>query len=123
MYQESAINLQHSSTIDLDALLSILIDYEKEYTDLKVNGGEYSVLPIVNWFMCETIDNIDTKSIFFITLKDYVTSLANDLIEELSEYKLKNNHGSIRYHYEGRTYGGYLRLKQTIDILRSEPFK
>ena len=81
MYQESAINLQHSSTIDLDALLSILIDYEKEYTDLKVNGGEYSVLPIVNWFMCETIDNIDTKSIFFITLKDYVTSLANDLIE------------------------------------------
>ena len=105
------------STIDVEAILSILFDYEKEYSDLKISGRDYSVEPIVNWIVDVTIDNIDIGSSFYTEFKYCLTDLARVLVEELSEYKLSlNNHEHIRYHYEGCCYGQCIRLRATLDF-------
>ena len=120
LYQSHALLQQCCSTIDVEAILSILFDYEKEYTDLKINGRDYSVLPIVNWVTDVTIDNIDIDSVFYTEFKHCLTDLAKVLVEELSEYKLSlNNHEHIRYHYERCCYGQCIRLRSTLDFDRS----
>ena len=68
-----------------------MFDYEKEYSDLKISGRDYSVEPIVNWIVDVTIDNIDIGSSFYTEFKYCLTDLARVLVEELSEYKLYMN--------------------------------
>ncbi len=117
LYQSHAQKQLCYSTIDVDAILSILFDYEKEYTDLKINGSDYSVISIVNWITDVTIDNIVIGSSFYTEFKYCLTDLAKVLVEELSEYKLSlNNHEHIRYHYEGCCYGQCIRLRATLDF-------
>lgn len=109
-------NLEHSDdlnycTIDTDALLSILVDSEFEYTSVLINGGNYSIASVVDWFVYETLDNIDVKSPFTLELKSYVYELANTLIPKLSEHRLQQNE-YLRYCYEGCTHGGSLRFRK-----------
>lgn len=98
-------------TIDVDALLGVLVDAEFDYSHAKELGIEFSIEGIVNWFLYETVDNIDTNNNFFLMLRDYIIGMANILIPKISEYRTLY-HEHLRYHFEGCTHGGSLRLRK-----------
>lgn len=102
-------------TIDIDAFLSIIVDAEFEYYLAEQGIGSFSLDSIIDWFIFETLDNIgDRRNNFYLALKEYSMELSRIIIEQISEHR-RIFHGHLRYHFERRTHGGCIRLKQIAD--------
>jgi len=116
-YKDSTPSQDHSEesgcpTVDFDALLSIIVDAEYEHYLAEQGLGSFSLEAIINWFIHETLDNIgDTRNNFYLALKEYSMELARIIIEQISEHR-RIFHGHLRYHFERRTHGGCIRLRQ-----------
>lgn len=104
--------------VDVDALLSIIVDSEYEYYLANNGVGSFSLESVIDWFIFETLDNIGSKESFFIkALKEYSMELANAIIEQITKHRNKNN-GNLHYHFERRTHGGCIRLRQEAGTVR-----
>lgn len=102
-------------TVDVDALLSIIVDAEFEHYLADQGIGSFSLEAIIEWFILETLDNIGNPcEDFYLALKEYSMELSSIIIEQISEHR-RIYHGHLRYHFERRTHGGCIRLRQVTD--------
>jgi hypothetical protein len=101
--------------VDVDALLSYLVGEEYNHALALWAPGHYDLGSAVNWFLLETLDGMTADSGFFPGLRSYTIDLANAVIDEITQQRLPN-HEPIRYHYEGRGYGGSIRIRQADDF-------
>ena len=106
----------HVPTIDVDALLGVIVDFEYDYSNSIKRGSfvDDEIKSIIKWFFYETIDNIDLTSSFIEALQSAAKDLGRVILSELSTFR-NNTNEHLRYHYDGRVAGYGIRVRRQLD--------